>query len=87
MAGAGHLGVRGPRKRSPTTGVTGEAIRVIEAPHGLAGLPRSVDAKPALDANAYGREAGEVSPRPKAASPGANELPKASIAQVLTANS
>lgn len=43
---------RGTRKRLPTTGVTDEAIGVIQASHGLACLPCPVDAKPALDANA-----------------------------------
>ena len=48
-------GARGTRERLPTTGVAGEAISVIQAPHCLARLPCSVDAKPTLDANAYGR--------------------------------
>ena len=38
----------------PTTGVAGEAISMIQAPHRLARLPCSIDAKPTLDANAYG---------------------------------
>lgn len=41
----------------PTAGVTGEAIGVIQAPHRLARLPRSVDAKPTLDTNACAGEA------------------------------
>lgn len=36
----------------PTTGVTDEAVGVIQAPHRLACLPRSIDAKPTLDTNA-----------------------------------
>jgi hypothetical protein len=36
----------------PTTGVTDEAVGVIQAPHRLARLPRSVDAKATLDTNA-----------------------------------
>lgn len=54
----GH-GARGPGKRIPTTGVAREAICVIQAPHCLACLPCPVDAKPTLDANTYGRDAGE----------------------------
>lgn len=48
-------GARGARKRSPTTGVTDEAIGVIQAPHCLACLSCSVDSKPTFDTNAYGR--------------------------------
>lgn len=51
----GVHGARGTRKRIPTTGVTGEAVRVIQAPHCLARLPCSVNAQPTLDANAYGK--------------------------------
>lgn len=36
----------------PTTGVTDEAVSVIQAPHRLARLPRSIDAKATLDTNA-----------------------------------
>lgn len=36
----------------PTAGVADEAVGVIQAPHRLARLPRSVDAKPTLDTNA-----------------------------------
>lgn len=43
----------------PTTGVTDEAVGVIQAPHCLACLPRSVDAKPTLDTNACEEGAGE----------------------------
>ena len=43
-------------KRLPTTGVAREAVGVIQAPHCLTRLPCSIDAKPTLDANAYGQE-------------------------------
>lgn len=43
----------------PTAGVTDEAVGMIQAPHRLARLPRSVDTKPTLDANACEGGAGE----------------------------
>jgi hypothetical protein len=45
----------GAGERLPTTGVTGEAVGVVQAPHCLARLPRSINAEPTLDADAYGR--------------------------------
>lgn len=42
---------RGIGNRLPTAGVTDEAVSVIQAPHCLARLPCTIDAKPTLDAN------------------------------------
>lgn len=50
---------RGTGWVSPTAGVTDEAVGVIQAPHRLARLPRSVDAKPTLDTNSCKGGAGE----------------------------